>query len=221
MLEMRPIPNNHVLVFHRFSGDEFVDMRFRFVLSPVRKCDAIIDFVAVVLHHPKIPNAECTAGSIIGARDQGERMAGSHIRNFPAPVTQRILRPPDLEDLVVEIRTGEERGVVELPHDIVPCCHDVEVEPPIDVVMVHFTHAFCDIGYGSEAEPGLERAVKAESPFRYVPVPASLHLGLEDDILAIDVVRNAGEIASIGEWGIEYGCGRFMAMSEPWAKICS
>jgi hypothetical protein len=134
------------------------------------------------------------------------------------PAGQYALLPLGLEDDVGKKR-GEGRKLVVFPHDVIARSHDVEIEPPIDVVVVYLTNAIRGLINGSEPESRLERAVDMESPFRYVSVPACNQLGLENDFEAIDVVRNASEIAPVDVRGIEYRFWRGMAQSESWTEV--
>src|SRR5215469_12554122 len=98
--------------------------------------------------------------------------------NLPMSMVRRVIWSSYLVNYIVIIRKGVERGIVVLPHEIIPRSQNIEVEPPIYVMMMHLTYAEWTLIDCSESKPGLECPVHVESPFRYVSVPACLHLRL-------------------------------------------
>lgn len=117
------------------------------------------------------------------------------------PLPGRVLESSDLEELVMIIRTEDGR-VVEFPNKIVPRSLDVEVEPPIYVMVVGHTYALISLEHAGETPSGPQRPIHVEPPLRYVSIPPSQHHRLQNDLLPLNVDCHAAEVTSV-DVGIE------------------
>jgi hypothetical protein len=63
--EMSCVPDNHILVFHRFAIDEIVDVFLHFIWSSTYGSHSVVQFITMVPQYPYISDPECRAGSIV------------------------------------------------------------------------------------------------------------------------------------------------------------
>jgi len=75
------------------------------------------------------------------------------------------------------------------------------------MVAMYDTYTLIGFQDSSKSPPWFEFTVHMEPPLRYVPVPSRPQLGLQDDLLALDVHRYASEITSVGAARINYRFG--------------
>src|SRR3954469_9265324 len=96
------------------------------------------------------------------------------------------------------------RRVVELPDPVVRRGADVEVEPPVGVVVVDVADALAL--RGGESEAGADHAGEPEPPPADVPVPAGLHLADQLDLAVVQRNSDTEECAGDGD-GLHDGLG--------------
>ena len=106
---------------------------------------------------------------------------------------------------------AEQRRVVELAHPVVARRADVEVEAPIDVMVVHV--AYARMLDRRECETRADPAVGVQPPLADVTVPAGFHLADEHDFVGLDVDADAEEVAGIRS-GVDDGLRRRRAKPE-------
>src|SRR5215213_10076051 len=211
--EMCPVPDHHVLVANLLPVDEAVDVSF------VGRSDGdhtIVDLVLVVAQDPYITAPEIVSDAVVRSRDQVVSVAGLGVPDLPPPAALGVPEPPGLELEGVPVRWTHDGWRVELAHHVVLCGAYVEVEPPVDVVVMNVADA--RIVYGREPEARADGSIIVEAPAADVPIPARLHLAYHDDLWAVAVYRNTEEIARISS-GFEDGlCGR-RAPPDSWSDI--
>lgn len=101
------------------------------------------------------------------------------------------------------------RGV-ELANDVVLRGDDVEVEPPVDVVMVYLANARVSIA----ENPKRGRMVPVHAPPADVPVPARLQLADHVNLLPLAVYGHAPKVPRIRP-GVEDGPRGCWALTNP------
>src|SRR5215213_8206282 len=211
--EMRRVPDHHVLVANLLPVDEAVDVGF---VGWSNGNHPIVDLVLVVARDPYIAAPEVVGDTVVGSRDQVVSVAGLGVPDLPSPAASGVPAPLGLELEGMPVRRTDNRWRVKLANHVVLCGADVEVEPPVDVVVVDVADA--RIVYGREPEARADGPVIVESPPADVAIPARLHLAYHDDLLAHAVYRNTEEIAHIGS-GFEDGLCWRRTPPDSWSDI--
>src|SRR5207249_4060979 len=106
-----------------------------------------------------------------------------------------VLGPPDLVRLGVPVRVSDDGRVVELPDRVAPERPDVEVEPPVHMMVMAVARA--GVGGPGKTEPGPDRAIRVQSPFSDIAVPACSHLADQHDLLALYVDGDSPEVPDV------------------------
>src|SRR5712691_1835821 len=185
--EMRPIPHDDVLVNERFPILVLVDLDLG---SGDR---VVVDLVWVVTQEPKVSLGIGVTRCSPVARSWGDRIAPPRrsVLDSPLPVVRRRPQAHDLVQLRVPIRPWNYWWVVEFADHVISGGFDVEVQPPVNVMVM----SVADAGTRScvESKPGTNRSVRVQPPLANVAVPARLHLADQDNLLARHVDRNAEE----------------------------
>src|SRR5204863_8857720 len=73
----------------------------------------------------------------------------------------------------------------------------------------------------TEPKSGPEPPINVEPPLRYVSVPAGYHLGLQHDLLALDIDCDTRKIPAVSRGVVKNCFGGALAQSESRGKICS
>jgi hypothetical protein len=94
-----------------------------------------VDLSLVELQDPDVPAPECVRDTVVCARDQIVSVAGLGVPDLPPAVQIRPPAPPDLELERVPVIWREAGRGVELANLVVLGGADVELEPPVDVVV--------------------------------------------------------------------------------------
>src|SRR5690348_14400402 len=137
----------------------------------------------MVFQNPQICNAIGTSCSVIEARKKAVSAISLAVGDLPMAIADGVLQSLDLvKYIIVTAAWPGARATVELPYAIVTGASDVEVKPPVDVMVVHMAHTHITVLGSCETKPGPERAVNMEPPLGYISVPACFHLRLQDNL---------------------------------------
>src|ERR671910_117214 len=152
--EMRRVPDHHVLAADVFTVDEAVDgdRSVRLWVTSLARGGGytVVHLPVVEAQDPDVPAREGVRYAVVRARDQIVSVAGLGVPDLPPPAEVWPLAAPRLElEGVPGIRREDGRGV-ELAHLVVRGT-DVEVEPPVDVVVVDVADAGVPHGVEPEA----------------------------------------------------------------------
>src|SRR5215218_8099764 len=156
--EVRRVPDHHVLAADVFPVDEAVDGDRGVRLWVTRLARGggypIVYLVVVEPQDPDVSAREVVRYAVVRARDQIVGVAGLGVPDLPPPAEVGSLATPRLElERVPVVRREDGRGV-ELAHLVVRAA-DVEVEPPVDVVV--------DVA-AARVLHGVEAAARADGP---------------------------------------------------------
>src|SRR5215208_6474114 len=198
MAEVRRVPDDHVLAADVFPVDEAVDgdrsVRL-WVASLARGCgDAVVDLAWVEPQDPHIPAREGVRDVVVRAGDQVVGVAGLGVPDLPPPAEVGPLAAPGFELERVPVVWGEDGRGVELAHLVVRAA-DVEVEPPVDVMVVDVADARGL--HGVEPEARADGPVVVKSPTTHITVPTRLQLADQDGFPPLAVYRGAPEVPLI------------------------
>src|SRR5215210_5994866 len=120
---------------------------------------------------PHVTTGEGVGDAVVWARDQHVRIASRGVLDPPPPITCRISGAHNLPSVDVPVRCIIGEGwIVILPNDVVSFSNNVEVEPPIDVVVVDLANA--RILYSREPEAGADGPILVEAPLADIPIIA-------------------------------------------------
>src|SRR6266540_4486340 len=104
--------------------------------------DAVVDLTRVVAEDPDVATRERPVrrsgrDAVVVSRNDVVGLTGDAVLDAPLPLARRYSRTLDLVRLGVPFRGAEpgQRRVVELLHQVVARRSEVEVEPPVDVVV--------------------------------------------------------------------------------------
>ena len=171
---MPRVPHNHVPVLDHLKIEESID------ISP-RQCRiggealAIIDLRgAMVQKNPHVPDSIGVRATIVCSRNEQIAFARNQVSNPPVSISGWLPQSANLEMLRVPVRITYDRRIVELLDDIMRGRANVEIEPPIGVVMMDFASAVIVDSRKSEART--DGSVGVETPLTDVTVPTRLHL---------------------------------------------
>src|SRR5829696_6343944 len=203
--EMRRVPDHHVLVADIFTVDEAVDgdrsVRLRVTSLARGGGYTVVHLPDVEAQDPDVPAREGVRYAVVRARDQIVGVAGLGVPDLPPPAEVGSLATPRLElERVPVVRREEGRGV-ELAHLVVRAA-DVEVEPPVDVVVVDVADA--RVLHGVEPEARADGPVVVKSPTTHITVPTRLQLADQDRLSSLAVYRGAPEVPQVS-LGLEDG----------------
>ena len=140
---------------------------------------------------PHVPAREGVRDSVVRAGDQVVGVAGLGVPDLPPPAEVWPLAAPGLELERVPVVRGEDGRGVELAHLVVRAA-DVEVEPPVDVVVVDVADA--RVLHGVEPEARADGPVIVKAPTAHVTVPTRLQLADQDRLSSLAVYRGAPEV---------------------------
>src|SRR5260221_6030807 len=160
MGEMRTVPDYHVCPVNRLAMDPAVKSRF------VRRTSgngAIVDLSTVIPENPQIPASERCIGhggchAIVGPRNDIVGFPGRDIFNAPFAFARGISRTSDLEYLLMPVRAADKRWIIKFANAVVPGCPNIEIQPPVRMVMVNVANT--GILDGRKAKPRPDRAVQ-------------------------------------------------------------
>ena len=136
--EMSPVPNDHVLIYHRFIIQEWIDLDKRVLAGGLVK--AIVDLVlkgrsadhALVPQNPHIVDAKNVDYAVGYARHHFIAFIPRRILDQDLPVGGVIF----IKKQLVEYRRLELSAALDLVN-AVDRAYNVEIETPVDVVIVH------------------------------------------------------------------------------------
>ena len=156
----------------------------------------VVDLVRAVAERPEVtlPVPASLRRAVVRAGHDLVTLSRA-VLDAPASLVRRIAHPLRLELESCPLLRARDRRVVELADDVARLA-DVEVEPPVDVVVVHVADAAV-LGAG-EAEAWPQCAVGVQPPLADVAVPAGLHLAHEDALLPVEVDRHAEVVTRVG-----------------------
>src|SRR5206468_1969212 len=194
--EVGGVPDHHVLVEDRLAVYPVIERR---LVGRAPGDRAVVDLARPVAEDPDVSPGERPVRrgcrySVAGARDDIVGVARRGVVDPPFAFAGWVPWARDLVHLVVPVRgtEGGKAGVVELSDAVVPRGADVEVEAPVDMVVMDVADAGAlDRG---EAEARANRPIGGEAPLADVAVPARFHLRDEHHLLPLDVDRNAVEV---------------------------
>src|SRR5215207_5987563 len=166
---------------------------------------------------PYITAPKGVRDAIASARDQVVRVAGLGVPDLPPAAALGASRPLGLELEPVPVIWGEDGRGVELAHHVVSCGANIEVEPPVDVVVVD--RADARILYGREPEARADGPIIMEAPPADIPIPACFQLANYNNLLSLNEYPNTEKIARICSRFKDGLCGRG-APTDSWSDIC-
>jgi hypothetical protein len=213
MGEMCPVPDHHVLVADLLPIDEAVDVGF---VGRSNGDHPIVNLVVVIAQDPYIAAPEVVRDAVVRSRDQVVSVATLRVPDLPPAAASGVPAPLGLELEGVPARGTDDRWRIELAHYVVLRGADVEVEPPVDVVMMGLADA--RTVYGREPETRADSSIIMEAPAADIPIPARFHLAYHDDLLAVAVYGNTEEIARVCS-GFEDGLCGCRAPTDSWSDI--
>jgi hypothetical protein len=170
MREVCCVPDRYVLVVGALPVDEAADIcrsiPLRLACLTRSSRYSVIDLPIVMPQDPHI-----TACEGVWARDQHVSITGRGVLDPPSSAACGISGAHDLSAVDVPVR-GDNRWRVVLPNHVVSFGEDVEVEPPVDMVMMNLADA--RIFYSREPKARADGPVVVEAPLADVPIIACL-----------------------------------------------
>ena len=136
--EVRAVPDHDVVIVYGLTVDPLADVRL------VRGTDGmhtVIDLVAMIAKDPDIAAAERRVGArgfdaVVFSRNDIVRLARSGVLDAPLAMARRIAWTRNLEAHVVPTVPPRKRRVIELAHNIVAWRAQIEIEPPVRMMVV-------------------------------------------------------------------------------------
>lgn len=156
---------------------------------------AVIYFGVAVLHGPQVTDPKAIGDPVIRARSEGIALAGVDIFDKPFALVGTISQTARLKPQCLPVLRARHGRMVEFPYTVVVCSADIEIEPPVGMMMVNVAHT--RVPYRGEAETGTDGAVIVEAPLADVAIPARFHFAYEHRFLAFSVERNTEEVPGV------------------------
>src|SRR5215210_5740513 len=144
---------------------------------------------------PHITAPEVVRDAVVRSRDQVVGIAGLRVPDLPPPAASGASTPLGLKLEGMPLIWLHDGGGIEFAHHVVLRGANVEVEPPVDVVVMDLADA--RVFYGREPETRADGSIIMEAPAADVPIPARFHLAYHDDLLPFAVYGDTEEIARI------------------------
>ena len=190
--KVRCVPDYHVPVANILPIDESVK-----VSSEGRSNGngTVVDLSLVKPQYPHVATPEVIRGAVVRARDQVVGIVSLRVPDLPPSALLGPAAPFGLKLESVPVISGEDGRGIELADRVVLCGADVEVQPPVDVVVVEVADS--RIPYGRESEPRTDGPVVVEAPLADVAVPARLHLADHNRLLPRAVDRDTEEVTRV------------------------
>ncbi len=142
--EVRRVPDRYVLVVGALPVDEAANFSrsipLRLACLARSSRYSVVYLPIVMAQNPHVTARECVCDTIIWARDQHVSITSGGVLDPPPPTARRIPVSHDLPAVDVPVRGGDGWRVV-LPNHVVSFGEDVEVEPPVDMMVMDLADA--------------------------------------------------------------------------------
>ena len=205
--EVARVPDHDVGADDRLAVDEGVEVGAR-----GGRHRAVVDLARPVAQGPEVADAVVVRLAVVRPGNDHVALVAALRADAPAPLAARVAPAADLMPQRVPVPVvARERRVVVLEHDVLAGARDVEVQPPVRMMVMDL--ADTRVVDRAEAEARADRAVGMQPPAADVAVPAGRELADQHHLLVVHVDRHAGEVAVVVA-GVEHRLGRLGAEPE-------
>src|SRR5215218_3110497 len=221
MGEMRRVPDHHVLVRDALSVDEAVDVggsvRLRCPHLTRSGRYPIVDLPLVKPQDPHVSASEGVCYAVVRARDEIVSVAGLGVPDLPPSAEFGPSATPGFELEGMPVLWGGNGRGVELADLVVLGGADVEVEPPVDVVVVDVADA--RILYRRESKARADGSIIVKAPTAYVSIPTGLELAHQNRLLPLAVYGNAPKVSRVRP-RFKYGLRGRLGPADSGGDVC-